>query len=54
MRWRSEFIQGMGKRGDEFIILLDINAVFSVTELTSIQATTATAETAPVGTAAAA
>ena len=29
MRWRSEFIQGMGKRGDEFIILLDIAAVFA-------------------------
>jgi len=29
MRWRSEFIQGMGKRGDEFIILLDIDAVFA-------------------------
>lgn len=29
MRWRSEFIQGMGKRGDEFIIILDIAAVFS-------------------------
>jgi purine-binding chemotaxis protein CheW len=43
MRWRSEFIQGMGKRGDEFIILLDINAVFSVSELTSLQATRDTA-----------
>ena len=42
MRWRSEFIQGMGKRGDEFIILLDINAVFSAVELTAVQATTAT------------
>jgi len=29
MRWRSEFIQGMGKRGDDFIIMLDIGAVFS-------------------------
>ena len=36
MRWRSEFIQGMGKRGDEFIILLDINAVFTAGEMTSI------------------
>ena len=41
MRWRSEFIQGMGKRGDEFIILLDINTVFSVSELTSIRETAA-------------
>jgi purine-binding chemotaxis protein CheW len=29
MRWRTEFIQGMGKRGDSFIIILDVNAVFS-------------------------
>jgi purine-binding chemotaxis protein CheW len=29
MRWRTDFIQGMGKRGDSFIIILDVNAVFS-------------------------
>ena len=29
MRWRTELIQGMGRRGDEFIILLDINRVFA-------------------------
>ncbi len=29
MRWRTDFIQGMGKRGDDFIIILDVNAVFS-------------------------
>lgn len=33
MRWRSEFIQGMGKRGDDFIILLDLAAIFSTEEL---------------------
>jgi len=27
MRWRSEFIQGMGKRGDEFIIIRRMNKV---------------------------
>jgi len=32
MRWRSEFIQGMGTRGDDFIIILDVNAVFSSDE----------------------
>jgi purine-binding chemotaxis protein CheW len=42
MKWRSEFIQGMGKRGDEFIIMLDINAVFSDSELTAVQATATT------------
>jgi purine-binding chemotaxis protein CheW len=49
MRWRSEFIQGMGKRGDDFIILLDINAVFSAGEMTTIRATAAEAG-APVTT----
>jgi purine-binding chemotaxis protein CheW len=33
MRWRTEFIQGMGRRGDDFIIILDVNAVFSSSEL---------------------
>ncbi len=33
MRWRSEFIQGMGRRGDEFIIILDVNRVFSSDEI---------------------
>jgi purine-binding chemotaxis protein CheW len=33
MRWRTDFIQGMGKRGDDFIIILDVNRVFSSQEL---------------------
>src|ERR1700733_6719806 len=33
MRWRTDFIQGMGKRGDEFIIILDVNRVFSTEEI---------------------
>jgi len=33
MRWRTELIQGMGKRGDDFVIILDANAVFSSDEL---------------------
>jgi purine-binding chemotaxis protein CheW len=49
MRWRSEFIQGMGKRGDEFIILLDINAVFTAGEMTSIRVSAGEAG-APVAT----
>lgn len=36
MRWRTEFIQGMGRRGDEFIIILDVNAVFSSDELSML------------------
>jgi purine-binding chemotaxis protein CheW len=33
MRWRTEFIQGMGQRGDDFVIILDVNAVFASEEL---------------------
>ena len=33
MRWRSEFIRGMGRRGEQFIIILDIDAVFSAADL---------------------
>lgn len=35
-RWRPELIQGMGRRGDDFIIILDVNAVFSSEELATI------------------
>ncbi|MBK1877474.1 chemotaxis protein CheW [Pelagicoccus mobilis] len=37
MRWRSEFIQGMGKHRDQFVILLDIDAVFSSEELALVE-----------------
>ena len=33
MRWRTDFIQGMGRRGDDFILILDVNAVFASEEL---------------------
>jgi purine-binding chemotaxis protein CheW len=33
MRWRTDFIQGMGRRGEDFVIILDINAVFASDEL---------------------
>lgn len=33
MRWRTEFIEGMGRRGDDFLIILNVNAVFSSEEL---------------------
>lgn len=29
MRWRSELIRGMGRRGEEFVIILDIGKVFA-------------------------
>ena len=33
MRWRTEFIRGMGRRGEDFLIILDIESVFSSEEL---------------------
>jgi len=33
MRWRTELIQGMGRRGDDFIIILNIDRVFLTEEL---------------------
>jgi purine-binding chemotaxis protein CheW len=49
MRWRTELIQGMGKRGDEFIILLDINQVFTTADTALRETATATTEPPPVG-----
>jgi purine-binding chemotaxis protein CheW len=43
MRWRTNFIQGMGKRGDEFIIILDFNAVFSSEEIAVVSDASITA-----------
>jgi purine-binding chemotaxis protein CheW len=37
-RLRTEFIRGMGKRDEEFLILLDIDRVFSGEELGQVQA----------------
>lgn len=34
-RWRADFIRGMGKRGDDFIILIDPAAVFCHDEIAS-------------------
>ena len=36
-RLRTEFIKGMGKRDDHFIIILDIDKVFSADELSVVQ-----------------
>ncbi len=38
MRWRSDFILGMARRGEDFIIILNVNAVFSSEELIAIAA----------------
>lgn len=42
MRWRTELINGMGRRGDEFIIILNLGAVFSLADLALLQPTAAT------------
>ena len=34
---RTEFIAGMGKRDDRFIILLDVDKVFSAEELSVVE-----------------
>jgi purine-binding chemotaxis protein CheW len=40
MRWRTELISGMGRRGDNFIIILDIDRVFSSEEIALVDACT--------------
>ncbi len=32
MRWRTEFIRAIGKRGDDFIIIADIDQVFAAAD----------------------
>ncbi len=46
MRWKTEFIQGMGRRGEDFIIILDVNAVFSTEELAMVNEASAEAQPA--------
>ncbi|MFC1523558.1 chemotaxis protein CheW [Thermodesulfobacteriota bacterium] len=36
-RWRTDVIKGVGKRNDQFIIILDIDKVFSAEELAVVQ-----------------
>jgi purine-binding chemotaxis protein CheW len=38
MKLKSEFIRGMGKHGESFIIILDIDKIFSSDELCTINA----------------
>jgi len=46
-RWRTEFINGIGKRNEEFIIILDVDRVFSADELALIEGQESGAELAP-------
>ena len=45
MRWRTEFIQGIGKHDGQFIIILDIDRVFSTDELALIETNDTTVKT---------
>lgn len=36
-RWRTDLIQGMARRGEDFVIILDVNAVFSSEDLTLVR-----------------
>ena len=38
-RWRTEFIKGIGKRDNQFIIILDIDKIFSSDDLAIVEAT---------------
>jgi len=43
-RWRTEFIKGIGKQDGNFLILLDIDRVFSSDELALVDETGAVAD----------
>jgi purine-binding chemotaxis protein CheW len=43
-RLNTEFIKGMGKHNDQFIIILDIDKVFTINELAMVQDTRASTE----------
>lgn len=45
MRWRTDLILGMGRRDDKFIIILDIDRVFSTEDVALVA--NATAQVAP-------
>ncbi len=36
-RWQTEFIRGIGKRDDQFIMILDVDRVFSSNDLTIVE-----------------
>jgi purine-binding chemotaxis protein CheW len=44
---RTEFIKGMGNRNDHFIIILDIDRVFSADEIARVQSPQAEAGSKP-------
>lgn len=37
-RWQTDFVRGIGKREDQFIMILDVDRVFSSDELAAVEA----------------
>lgn len=37
-RWRAELVRGMARRGDDFIMILDVDRIFSMEDLTQASA----------------
>jgi len=48
MKWRTDLILGMGRRDDQFVIILDIDKVFTVQEIAAVGAAPEKAEAPPV------
>jgi purine-binding chemotaxis protein CheW len=46
MRWRAELVLGMGRCGDEFVIILDIDRVFTLDDVAQISPVSAPASDA--------
>lgn len=36
VRWRSDYIQGVGRRGDAFVIIVDLGRLFSTDEIAAL------------------
>jgi purine-binding chemotaxis protein CheW len=36
VKWNTEFIRGIGRMGDDFLIILDVDRIFSSNELTGV------------------
>jgi purine-binding chemotaxis protein CheW len=42
-KWETEYIQGIGRHDDEFIIILNVDRIFSIVEMVGIETTEAVA-----------
>jgi purine-binding chemotaxis protein CheW len=46
MRWNTSFMRGIGKRNERFVILLDVDRIFSDTEIDQVMGVAEAAEPA--------